>query len=144
MKFKFTPTSVFSPEWNGNRDLPESEQITMTLSVLNMGDLLNLMDTIESHKDGNDSVDSDSLDVSTVKEIVSMANELLPKYVTDFKGLESDDGPIGLDTLCKYPQFMNLVVEITFELINKSTPDEEDSKNLEGSSSSADGQTATS
>ena len=131
MKFEFTPASKFIPEWNGNRDLPEEEQITMIISVLEMGDLLDLMDLIESDS-SEDQVDSDNLKPSTVKSIVEKAQQLLPKYITEFQGLDVDSGPISLEDLVQYPQFMSLVVEITFELINISTPNEDDRKNSAG------------
>jgi hypothetical protein len=128
MKYSFTPTAEFIPEWNGNRELPDEEQIKMTVSVLSMGDLLNLMDVMEQGGNTGE-VDSDQLDMGTTKALVEMATELLPKYITDFRGLEVDDGPIDIATMSGFPQFINLIVEITFELISRSTPNEEDTKN---------------
>lgn len=128
MKYNFTPTAPFTPEWNGNRELPEDEQISMTLSILSMGDLLNLMDVMENQGHKGE-VDSDMLPASTTKAIVDLATELLPRYATDFKGLDTDNGPLDLTALCAYPQFIGLVVEITFELISRSTPNEDDTKN---------------
>jgi hypothetical protein len=128
MKVNFTPESEYVPEWNGNRDLPDDEQIKMNLSVLSMGHILNLMDIMEQAGHSGQT-DDQALDVATTKKLVEMAQEILPQYVKDFRGLEVDSGPIALEAISDYPQFMALIVEITFELINRSSPNEDDKGN---------------
>ena len=130
MKYQFSKVVEFVPEWNDNHKLEKAEQVSMSLNVLSMGDVLLLMDTLEqdpSQKKGN--VESENLDMSTTSALVEHAIVLLPKYVENFANLEGPDGPISTEEICKYPQFIGLIVEILFQLISISTPSEADTKN---------------
>lgn len=129
MKYQLSKEVNFTPEWNANLELPEEERVAFVLKVLSMGDVLLLMDTLESAGDADGNVSSETLDVGTTTRLVKEASRLLPVYAT-MNGLEgADDEAIGVDTICEYPQFIGLITEVLFKLIEISTPNEADTKN---------------
>lgn len=129
MKYKLSKEVNFTPEWNANLDLPEEERVAFVLKVLSMGDVLLLMDTLESAGDADGNVSSETLDVGTTTRLVNEARRLLPEYAS-MSGLEGEaDEVIDVDTICEYPQFIGLITEVLFKLIEISTPNEADSKN---------------
>ena len=129
MKYQLSKEVKFTPEWNANLDLPEEERVGFVLKVLSMGDVLLLMDTLESAGDSDGNVNSETLDVGTTTRLVMEARRLLPLYA-EMTGLEgADDEVIGVDTICEYPQFIGLITEVLFKLIEISTPNEADTKN---------------
>lgn len=129
MKYQFSKEVNFTPEWNANLDLPEEERVAFVLKVPSMGDVLLLMDTLESAGDKDGNVNEDSLDAGTIHRLVDEARRLLPLYA-EMSGLEgADDEVIDVDTICEYPQFIGLITEVLFKLIEISTPNEADTKN---------------
>lgn len=136
MKYKLSKEVNFVPEWNGNKDLEQAEQVKFVLKVLSMGDVLLLMDTLESSgvadEDGN--VNSETLTAGTTTQLVNEAVRLLPQY-TSMEGLENEDGEeITVNNICEFPQFIGLITEVLFKLIEISTPNDGDSENSSGSS----------
>ena len=124
MKVSFSLIREYTPEWNGNRELPEAEKCTATLKTLESLDLLELADAME--RQGLDgTVDTGKMKAGDIRSLVSEVGRLLPKYV-DIKGLEGDDGPIPVDTLVAYPEFMELAIELLLQLANISQPTEDD------------------
>lgn len=143
MKYKLSKEVDFAPEWNGNQDLPEEEQVKFNLKVLSMGDVLELMDTLEDVADDSGNVDGETLNASTTKQLVERAVNLLPIYAT-MKGLEGENGEeITVANITEFPQFIGLITEVLFQLIAISTPNEADSGNSSGQSESADSPEAT-
>lgn len=129
MQYEFSKTTKFVPEWNKNSELEEAERVSMTLSVLSMGDVLRVMDILEGSSAPGGNVDSNQLDMATTGKLVEYATGVLPTYVSEFANLEGPEGPVGVSDICQYPQFIGLIIEILFQLVSISTPSEEDTKN---------------
>ena len=80
MKIKFSETETYIPEWNENRDLPKEEQVSCTLTVFNMGSLLNILDAF--NKVGIDGqVDTEKLSTSKIRPLLEQFGDLLPNHV---------------------------------------------------------------
>lgn len=127
MKVRFSLLTKYTPEWNQNRDLPEDERVTVGLKTLESMDMLELADALERQGvDGE--VDSTKMTAKDIKSLLSETGRLLPKYA-EVSGLEGDDGPIDINKVVTYPDFMELAVELLMELANISSPTEEDIKN---------------
>lgn len=127
MRVKFSLITDFTPEWNGNRDLPEAEQVKATLKTLESMDLLELADALE-RQGLEGEVDTAKMTSKDIKSLLLETGRLLPKYVT-IEGIEGDDGPITLEQIVTYPDFMELAVELLMQLANISQPTEDDVKN---------------
>lgn len=127
MKVAFSLTSEYTPEWNDNKKLPEAEQAKATLKTLESMDLLELADSLERQGVSGE-VDTDKLSPADIKALLAETGRLLPKYVT-IAGIEGDEGPITIEQIITYPDFMALAVELLMELANISQPTEEDLKN---------------
>jgi hypothetical protein len=129
MKYEFSKTDLYIPEWNGNQKLDEADQVKVKLWCMEMGDVLDVMDTMQSggHSGEIDSAELEK-DVTTISSLIKQSSVLLPKYAV-IENLEGPDGPILVEDICRYPQFIALIVEIIFRLISISTPDEDDKGN---------------
>jgi hypothetical protein len=119
MKIKFSKSVKFVPTWNGNRELPEQEQIKTVLSVLKFGDLQRVYEAFPKN-DGNSADRVEKFSVLTL--------EYLPKHCV-LEGLEDDDGPVELDRVISYPTYTQLASEILMEIIRISSPKGDDEKN---------------
>lgn len=129
MKVKFSKQVKYVPTWNGNRDLPEEERISCELTVLNMGSLMDLIDSFQSLSvDGK--VDTDKVESSSMKPIIEQFGSLLPKHVVNFQGLYDDAGKaIEVAEIVEFPKFMHLAIELLLQLSSISSPSEDDVKN---------------
>lgn len=127
MKVKFSLLTPYVPEWNGNRELPEAEQCKASLKTLESMDLLELADALERQSLEGE-VDTTTMTAADIKSLLSETGRLLPKYV-EVSGIEGDDGTITVEQIVKYPDFMELAVELLMQLANISQPAEEDIKN---------------
>jgi hypothetical protein len=74
------------PEFNGNKELPEDEQLKATISVMRLSDLLDLGDTFKQADFEEGDMKNMSLD--QMKVLVKGAGQYVPKYVT----LSGNDG----------------------------------------------------
>ena len=111
MKVSFSKTVTLIPKWNGNEKLPKSEQVTVSIKPLEMGDLI---DIIEAQGSG-------------IRATAEMASRLVPKYAT-IHNLEDDAGPVTSDRI-NSPAYLPLMQEIVAELTNAAIPSETDEKN---------------
>lgn len=127
MKVLFSLVREYTPEFNGNRELPEAEQCKATLKTLESLDLLELADAME-RQGLEGTVDTGKMKAGDIKSLVSEVGRLLPKYVT-VTNLEGSDGPISVEVLVAYPEFMELAIELLLQLSNISQPTEDDIKN---------------
>ncbi len=134
MKYNLSRDVDFVPEWNGNTSLEVAEQVKFNLKVLSMGDVLLLMDTLESSgaADADGNVNSEDLGVGTTTQLVNEATRLLPIYATMEGLVDEDSEVIGVDTITEYPQFIGLITEVLFKLIEISTPNDGDLENSTG------------
>lgn len=123
MKVRFSREKKYTPEWNGNRDLPEAEQVKALVKPARMGDLLDIVDAFSSV--GETKIDTETTDPKVMRQIVEACAEILPKYVT-ITGLEGEDGPVDLVEALQYLTFTPLMVELLGHLTEISTPDSKD------------------
>ncbi len=127
MKVSFSRLVEYVPEWNGNKDLPEAEQVKVKLVPLEMGDLVGLMEVIQdftgdADEEGKTTVAMDKA-VSVLKNISHLSGSI------EVINLEDDSGPVTSEDIVKFPRFMELTMEVFNELASISMPNEEDEKN---------------
>ncbi len=127
MKVSFSLVTTYIPEWNENRELPEDEQVTVALKTLESMDMLELADALE-RQGVEGEVDSTKMTAKDIKALLKETGRLLPNYAT-VNGLEGADGPVSIEQVVTYPDFMELAVELLMELANISQPNEDDIKN---------------
>ena len=130
MQISFSREHVYVPIWNNNNKLPEGEQFSATLKILDIGDLLFLLDSFnEAGVQGT--VEVTAVGVSQLRPILKTVGHLLPKYVT-IKNLRNKESNIDVDIaqIVEFPYFMSLSVELLMKLAEVSTPSETDEKNL--------------
>lgn len=133
MKVGFSREVSYTPTWKGNDELPKKEQITALLKPLEMEDLIQLMDSLQSMSGG--AVDPESLtadnitsNIDSVKALLSTCGHLIPNN-TSIEGLEDESGPVTSEDLVKFPYYMELSAELLTELGNISMPSEVEEKN---------------
>lgn len=129
MKTDFSKSHDYTPDWNGNQDLPEDEQIKSVLDVLDMDALMALLDAFtEVGLEGE--VDTDTVDASKIKPVLEQFGDLLPKHVSSLTGLFGKAGEaLTIEDVVKYPKFLNLSLEFLMELSRISSPTDDDTKN---------------
>lgn len=118
MKFKFSMERKFIPEWNGNQKLPAIEQVVCTIKPMVLGDMMVLMDSITTGKGEGDKT---TITGEQAMKMVDAAKDILPRYVT-LSGLEDDDGPVSVEKITTYADYLPLAAEIIMACINSSTP----------------------
>jgi hypothetical protein len=122
MKIEFSRSREYVPEFNGNKELPEEEQLKATISVMRLSDLLDLGDTFKEadFEEG----DMKNMTLDQMKVLVKGAGQYVPKYVK----LSGNDG-FALDDVVQFPQFLSLAAELLFTLLSYSQPTTADVKN---------------
>lgn len=129
MKVKFSRDVVYVPEFNGNRELPPEEQMSVKLGVMDMLDYVDLAEALQVATNGATEISSDKLNMGQIKALVKSSGEYIPKYASDLKGLEDENGAVDVQALLKYPVYFPLAAEILLELVSVSTLSEADVKN---------------
>jgi hypothetical protein len=135
MKSNFSKTVPFTPEWNGNKDLPEKDQLRVTLKPMPLGDLLSCTEALSSGqldeakvteaKKKNTAVKFTKDDTAKMKVSIETLQEYIPKFVTIDQGAED----FTLDEVVKYSQFSELANELIGKLVEISSPNKADIKN---------------
>lgn len=123
MKANFSLTQTFVPSFNGNKDLPESAQLTATLKMPTVQDVFAILDAIQS-SGVSQKADSDKLTMKQAAAIAKEAGSYIPKYV-ELKGNED----FSIDEVIQYPPFFALAAELLFALVQFAQPNETDVKN---------------
>lgn len=129
MEFDFSETVEYIPEWNKNKQEVGDKQVKATLSLLDMGELIQLIAiTAKANQDSDDGVAG----AEGTALMVKAAQDFLPQHVTikNFRKLNGDE--LDIDTIVRFPIFMNFTVELLQALIEASTPNEDDVGNLKG------------
>lgn len=125
MKFNFSSEIKFVPDWNGNKSLPADQQLSCTIKPMILGDMMQLMDAMgPTTTDGPQEVDENGnvkITGQQAMKIVAVAKDILPRYVT-LQNLEDDDGPVGVEKIVTYVQYLPLATEVIMACINSSTP----------------------
>lgn len=121
MKIRFSRLVEYIPDWNGNKLLPVEDQIKCIIKPMVLGDLVILLDVLG----GTKSSDGTNLEMtaSSASRMIEATKDILPKYVT-VTGLEDDDGPVTIQMLTMYAQYMPLASEIIMACANVSSPSE--------------------
>lgn len=121
MKIRFSRLVEYIPDWNGNKLLPVEDQIKCLIKPMVLGDLVILLDVLG----GTKSSDGTNLEMtaSSASRMIEATKDILPKYVT-VTGLEDDDGPVTIQMLTMYAQYMPLASEIIMACANVSSPSE--------------------
>lgn len=122
MKIEFSRSIKYTPEFNGNKELPENEQLKADISIMEITDLLDLGDAFKQAK--FEKGDLKDMKIEQQKTLVVNA----AKYVCKYVKLTNNDG-FSVDDVSKYPQFLQLSVELLFALLNGSKPNADDEKN---------------
>jgi len=140
MALKFSSSRRYAPEYEGNRDLSEDEQISVTLNRLTVRDMFAVQKRIrESKKVGQgtkgadeETVELDMNDPEIIEEFWDLVEELLVKYTNSWKGVENEAQTVedtqGVIDLCG-PENMPLMVEVFNELLGFSQGSEDLAKN---------------
>jgi hypothetical protein len=132
MKVEFSRAVPYIPEWNGNRDLPKSEQFSTILKPLEMEDLMQVVDAISKARsklgDLSDIQGAMTEDTSTIKSMVSEVGHLIPKYV-EVNDLQDQTGEVTVQDIVKFPFYFGLSGELVAQLSEISMPNEEEVKN---------------
>lgn len=129
MKVKFSRESVYVPDFNGNKELPSSEQITAKLSVMDMADYVDLAEALQVATNGATEISSDKLNMGQIKMLLTNAGAYLPKYVTEVTNLEDENGKVEVASMLKFPIYFSLAAELLLALVSVSTLSEADVKN---------------
>lgn len=127
MKVQFSRDKVFVPDFNGNKSLPEEQRITVKIGVMEMADFVDIAEALQVV--GNGEISSDKLDPEQLKAMVKSAGQYLPKYASDLKNLEDDNGPVDVTGLLKFPIYFGLAAEILLAIVEASSLSEADVKN---------------
>jgi hypothetical protein len=122
LKIEFSRTREYTPEYNGNKELPENEQLKAQIKVMTLNDLLDLGDTFKQAD--FEQGDLKDMRIDQMKVLVNGAGKYVPKYVT----LQGNDG-FDLSDVVQYPQFLQLAAELLFSLLTFSQPTGTDVKN---------------
>jgi hypothetical protein len=125
MKIKFSRESTFIPEWNGNRALPEAEQVKCILRPMEVQDVMLIMDAMGGQRTVVDGV-APQVDAA---KFVTACSSLMPKYVT-IENLDGEDGPIKVEELTRFAAFVPLAAEILMQCANTSVPSDVAEGNL--------------
>ena len=122
MHIKFSKEVTYLPEFEGDRDLPPEDQITAKLQPMELGELLDLREAFT-----NAGFEQGSVEQMTSKQmraVLSQAGFFIPKYAK----LEGNAN-FTLDDIVRYAPFFGLAIELLFQLLSISSPNQDDEKN---------------
>jgi hypothetical protein len=128
VKVRFSKSVEFVPAYNGNKALAPEDQFKADLRVLSTGDLLNVMDALQS-SGVEGQIDTERANVNNMKEVIALIPTLLPKYAT-IKNLQGEEGELTINDVIDASFFLPLQVELLLQLSVISTPSEDAEKNL--------------
>lgn len=130
MKVKFSKERKYIPEWNGNLNLPEADQVYVIIKPIKLGDLITVMDAIARVGIKAGELNASALEANATKMITALndAAPIITKHCTLF-GLSGDDGEITIQQTAENMQFFPLFSEIMAKAIEFSQPDAVTEKN---------------
>ena len=128
MQINFSKTVKYVPTWRGNQDLPEDQQFSCELTVLNMAELMSLLDSFTAiGLEGQ--VDTDTVENNKIKPVIDEFGTLLPSHV-QMAGLNTQHGAVSVEDIVTYPIYLNLALELLMKLSEISSPSDDDVGNL--------------
>jgi len=122
MKSNFSKEKKYNPDWNGNKELPEDEQLVAYIKPMKSGEVIDLTDVLKSV--GFEKGEAKQLSSAQMKAVVKEAGHYLPTYVR----LEHADD-FTIQDVVDYTPFLSLAVDLLFTLMNFSSPNQDDVKN---------------
>lgn len=128
MKIQFSRTVDYRPTFNGNRDLPEGEQIRVVFHVIETTDLMVLLDAFQSVgiKDVAPDAKPDALQS---RKLIDLVPNMLPRYV-EISGLQGDDDKeLSIQDVSTFSTFLGLQTELLMQLSIVSQPTAQAAKN---------------
>lgn len=127
MKVKFSRKVLFTPEWNGNKLLPDHERVFVNLKPLTMAELIDLAEVIGELAD----MRQENVTSADLKRIGSLLKTMTPifKSNVEIQGLEDENGPVTSEAVLEYQTYMELATEIMAKLSEISSPSEKSEKN---------------
>ena len=119
----FSKAKKYTPDFNGNKDLPEEKQLFAMLAPLTNAELFDVRDALQA-AGFKEKMDSTQLTGDQQRALVKNAGSYLPSHVT----LTNNEG-FDINDVVNYSDFLPLAIDLLFTLIAKSTPTEADVKN---------------
>lgn len=130
MQIAFSKVQTYVPEWRGNDKLPEAEQFSTQMTLMNVSDLMFLLDAF-SEIGISGEVETIDLDTKQLKPIIESNGHLLPQYITISNLKNSETGEeINIQDVVEFPFFLNLAAELLMKLADLSSPSDDDVGNL--------------
>ena len=127
MKVDFQDTVVVTPEWGGNKDLPEAEQFTVEMKPLTTEDLLNLLDVLSAMDlEGSDMANAS---MEQAASIIKSTQDLIPRYCTLQNLFNPSGAALSIDTVINDSRYMMLAVELFTSIMEVSQLGDEDEGN---------------
>ena len=125
----------YVPEWRGNRDLPEAEQIKVTFSPLRISDMFEVQKETNVNLMGGFEIDQD--DPDSITRYWGLVKTVLSKYISRWQGVIIDnveiiDSPAVMDALST--GHMDLLGELFSEVLRMSSGTVDEEKNSESES----------
>lgn len=128
----------YVPEWRGNRDLPEAEQIKVTFSPLRISDMFEVQKETNVNLMGGFEIDQD--DPDSITRYWGLVKTVLSKYIARWHGVIIDDAEITDSSAVMNALstgHMDLLGELFSEILRMSSGTVEEEKNLESESEPA-------
>lgn len=119
----FSKEQDFTPTWNDNATLPEASRLKTKLTIFSMGELLDVIDVIKSV--GFDKGTENQMTPDQMRTVLSATGAHLTKHVSLASGNENFD----MKDVVSFSQFFGLAIELLFQLVNISSPTDQDVKN---------------
>lgn len=132
MQTAFARKVDYVPTFDGNRDLPEQEQIKVKLTSLSTGDFFDIVTAL-----GNISNEKGEIDLGKaakdgllgVAPLLAKGANILPRY-TEISGLlDAAGNPVTPAEVAAAPFFLGLTAELLGKLAEISAPKMADLKN---------------
>ena len=120
----------FIPEWNGNRDLPETEQISVAFRPLTVGDMFAVQHETKVNMFGGFGLDTN--DADSMERYWGLLKHVLSKYTSDYRNIEVDGVQLTkADEVAEAiaARHMPLLAEVFNHLVIVSAGTEEQAKN---------------
>ena len=129
MKVDFSTELLYTPEWNGNRELEEHERIFATLKPLTLSEMIDLMDVLSYVSNVQGTTNISTADTKKIGELLVSLAPIFEKNV-HLQGLEGQKGSLTSTDILQYQYFMDLTTEIMNKLVELSMPSVASEKNL--------------
>ena len=127
MKIDFLDETVITPEWNGNKDLPEVERFTVTMKALSTTHLLDLLDILSGM--GIEDEDMSNASMKQAADIIKSTQTLIPEYCVITNLFTPAGEAIDSRVVVQDSRYLMLAVELFTSLMDVSQLNEEDEGN---------------